>query len=305
MNFVTKIFLEVVNLFCNNQIAFTIARKFCIFDAVFVMYPADYQFADYFTFRWRQWLITWKPFIVGVARHPSGKKTLMFAISAFVDGKDRVAEGATLRLLHSRVDRIREYLGATSTHFAGTLPGRFTALRIRRGDDQKNERKATQENVVRAVMSLREQLAHGPCSPVVILGSNGYIGKEVTAQLLGVGISVVGIEKEGIYENGACREGIYTDPGTPHIFVNIAAPEAINQYVDPQGMSSMTTFLNEVYPAPCEDVVRQMKDLGVRVFHIAGVMAEVTPSFPSSYGGAIPCCAALPGIDYSVKVIEL
>lgn len=305
MNFVTKILLELVNLFCNNRIAFAVAKKLNIFDAIFVMYPADYQFADYFTFRARQLLITWRPFIVGIVKHPSGKKTLMFAISMFVDSGDAVVKGEVLRLLHSRVSRIKESLGATSTHFAGTLPGRFTTLRVRRGDNQGNEKRVTQETVVKAVMLLREQLLHGPQNPVVVLGSNGYIGKEVTAQLSAVGVLVIGVEKEGAYEDGVCHGNAYTAPGVAHILLNITAPEAVNQYVAKQKMSSLTTLLNEVYPDPHEEVTREMKNLGARVFHIAGVVAKATPPFPGFYKGAVPCCAALPDEKYSVKIIEL
>ncbi len=298
MNFLTKIFLEVANLFFNNRIAFYFARRLRLFDAVFVMYPADYHFADYFTFRARQWLIRWKPFIVGVVNHPSGKRTLMFAISAFVDGKDGASEVVMLRLLHSRAEVIKERLGANSTHFAGTLPRRFTALKIRRGENQKNERRATQINVVNAVTWLRVKISHISENPVVILGSNGYIGKEVVAQLTELGIKVICVDKVGVSDS-------YEKPAMPHIVVNITTPEAINEYVDPRHMDGNTVLLNEVYPAPHDDVVKQMRDLEVKVFHIAGVCANAFPSFPSSYQGAIPCCAALYDEDYPIKVVEL
>ena len=292
-----KILGEVVNLLFNNRLVFAVVRQLQLFDAVFVMYPANAKFADHFTFRVRQRLITWRPFIIGMAKHPSGKRTLMFAISAFVDGKDS-GDSDGFRLLHDRVETLRQRIGATTTHFAGTLPGRFTALKVRRGVNQKNERVATQENVVGAVMQLRDLFCHKDTYPVIILGSQGYIGKEVVAQLVAKDVHVIGIDK-------GVDAVEYVKPGVPHIVVNITAPEAINQYIDSKYMDHNTILLNEVYPAPHADVVSHLHELGVLVYHIAGVEAEAIPPFPGSYRGALPCCAAIPGEGYSVKIIEL
>lgn len=300
MRFFNKIFIELINLFCNNRFAFAIAKKFQLFDAVFVMYPADQEFADYFTFRPRQWSIRWRPFIVGRIKHPNGKRMLVFAISAFIDHKEKesASEAEKLRLLYKRMEVIKTRLGAVSAHFAGTLPGRFTFLKIDRGEDQKNERKATQENVVRATLELRTLLEHDPTCPVVVFGARGYIGKGVVKQLEGVS-PVVGVDKVDGSVLG------YQKPDGPHIIVDISRPDAINPLVDYSYMDWKTAVLNEVYPAPHGDVVKQMKALGVRVFHVAGVNADVWPAFPKAYQGAVPCCAALHGVQYEVRVVEL
>ncbi len=292
--------MEVVNLLFNNRWMFAIARYLRLFDAVFVMYPAGYEFADHFTFRMRQKSITWSPFIVGIIKHPRGERTLMFAISAFVDGKDGAFEGEMLRALHERTDVIRRHIGAASTHFAGTLPGKFSTLKIRRGDNQKNERRATQENVLSAVRLLRVKLGHDHLNAVVVIGSNGFIGKGVTEQLEEEGIVVISVDKSNPPE-----QRNYRKPDTPHVVLNITGPEAINEYVTGLHMGVGTTVLNEAYPAPHPDVVQQMHELGAAVFHIAGVSAKTLPSFPSSYEGAVPCCAALPGVQYEIQLVKL
>lgn len=306
MNFLRKVLLEVVNLTCNNSVAFRIFRRIGLFQAVFVMYPADSDYADYFTFRARQWFITWKPFITGVIKHPSGERSLKFAISAHVDGKDSHVDSTTMHTFHSGVEKIAKQLGASTIHFAGTLPGRLTAFRVRRGDNQRNERQATEENVIKAVTMLRATLSHGNENFVVVLGSKGYVGKGVVSGLEQLGIRVLSVDKDGVFASGRYLGDRYIQPRLPHIMLNITRPEAINAYIDPATMSNCTTVLNEVYPAPHPDVVSQMKDLGARVFHIGGVVASVAPlPFPSAYCGAVPCCAALPGTDYQVKVIEM
>lgn len=289
----------MINLVFNNWIGLTILRRLRLFQAVFVMYPADQTFADYFTFRLRQRVIKWRPFIVGMITHPSGKRTLMFAISAHVDGKDSAYEPEDLRNLHRRTERIQGLLGANSTHFAGTLPGRLSALRVRRGDNQGNEQRATVENVLKAIRFVRgtHQL------PVVILGSKGYVGRKVDESLRKTGISVTGVEKDGVYYEGERVAESYAPPTDMHLLINITRPEVVNDYIDHMG--EKTILLNEVYPAPHRDVVAAMKEKGVKPCHIAGVEARVWPSFPLSYQGAIPCCAALPGEDYDVVVIKL
>jgi len=35
-----------------------------------------------------------------------------------------------------------------------------------------------------------------------------------------------------------------------------------------------------------------MNEIGVRIFHIAGVVGKAFPDFPAGYTGSIPCCAA-------------
>ncbi len=300
MTFVTKMLLELVNLLCNNPIGLRLLGRFKLFSAVFVMYPADQTFADCYTFRTRQRFIKWKPFIVGVIIHPSGARSLMFAISAHVDGRDSDYDANDLRDLHARTELVKTLLGATSTHFAGTLPGRLSALKVRRGDSQGVEQRATVENVVQAV----EDTQHTRCYPVVILGAKGYVGRKVTEHLSEKKrLKVLAVDTDGVYENGERVSDVYEALSAPHLILNIMRPEAINPYIETMG--DMTVVLNEVYPAPHPDVVASMRERGVRVYHIAGVKASVWPPFPSAYQGAVPCCAALPGEKYKVSVIEL
>lgn len=300
MTFVTKILLELINLLFNNSSGLRLLGYFRLFDAVFVMYPADQTFADHYTFKTRQRFIKWKPFIVGMITHPSGARTLMFAISAHVDGRDSDYDANDLRDLHARTESVKSLLRADTTHFAGTLPGRLAALKVRRGSSQGIEQKATVENVVKAV----EDTWHITHHPVVILGSKGYVGRNVTEYLCERNrFGVLSVDVDGMYQGGRRISDEYAAPNIPHLILNITRPEAINLYIEK--MREGTVVLNEVYPAPHPDVVASMKERGVRVYHIAGVKASVLPTFPLAYQGAVPCCAALPQENYKVLVIEL
>lgn len=294
MEFFRKIVFELINLACNNRIGFFIFKEMKIFDAVFVMYPANQEFSNYFTFVLRQFLIARKPYIVGWITHPSGKRTLQFAVSTFFDKGEQDPE--TLREFYAKVEGIKKAVGAQTLHFAGTLPGRFTRLRVNRGSDQKNEREVTASCVVKAVLNLRERLGHDATNQVVILGSRGYVGKQVVNQLSQQEIDLVGVDLDTISDG-------FVPPVRPYIIVNITVPEAINEYIEM--MDENTVLLNEVYPSPHRDVLIQLQGQGVQVYHIAGVEAKAFPLFPQSYQGAVPCCAALNDETYSVRIIRI
>ena len=49
-------------------------------------------------------------------------------------------------------------------------------------------------------------------------------------------------------------------------------------------------ILNETYPAPRRRTLQQLEEMGIPVFHIAGVKGIALPRFPGAYSGGIPCC---------------
>lgn len=266
------------------------------FHGVFLMYPAHQTFADHFVPREEQDRIRWIPHPVGLIAHPNGKRTLMTAISAPIDQEGFVFGKGELNLLQKRIKKVARAVGATSLHFAGTLPGRMAMNRINRGGNQNNEQIATVENVLKAALHMRRELG-SPEMPVFILGVNGYIGRELFSQLQKQGVSVSGVDKDG----GSLRG---EKPKTEHLLVNVAKPEALGEYVRAFPYERFHV-LNEVYPGPEPEELAYVQRFGHRVFHLAGVVAECWPPFPGEYQGCVPCCAALPGIDYEVVVREL
>lgn len=290
MSFLRKVGIEVLNVFINNPLTFFVFKKFGIFQAVFVMYPANSSYADHFTFRWRQRRIKWTPFVIGMFKHPSGARTLSFAISSDENEIRASSSPDELRGLNEKALAIAEVIGAKTIHYAGILPGRMTFLRVPR---PSVEREATKSAVVIAVLSLQKKLNFPRDSKVILLGHKGYVGKEVFASLLGQGVDVVGVD---VGDTFVVPEGM-------HIVLNVTKPEAINRYID--SFNHNTVLLNEVYPAPHRDIITQIKENRARAFHIAGVKAEALPVFPASYKGAVPCCGAIPGEYYEIVFKEL
>jgi hypothetical protein len=285
-----KILLECVNALLNNTLAFWVFKRLALFQAVFVIYPATNQYANYFAFPWRQKANAWKPWIVGVIKHPSGTRTLLFGISSGesdIKSNNNVAE---LEHLHHVTKDIADRIGARSTHFAGIIPG---CLKYRRVSRPNIEQEATSIAVVKAIQSLRDQLGHTPDAPVVLLGYRGFVGREVMRRLTQMNLTVSGVEKD---------DGLVV-PSVPHLVVNITLPEAINTHIE--SFNEHSVLLNEVYPAPGREVLEYLRSKCVQVYHLAGVRAETWPAFPDAYHGAVPCCGAIPSEHYKVVLKKL
>lgn len=285
-----KIGIEMVNILINNSFTFFIFKKLGIFQAVFVMYPANASYADHFTFRWRQRRIKFVPFVIGMFKHPSGARTLSFAISADENEIRASSSPDELRGLNDRTLAIAEAVGAETIHYAGIIPGRMNFLRVPR---RPVEQEATKEAVVLAVLSLQKKLGFHKSSKVILLGHKGYVGREVFSSLQKQGVDVVGVDVGDTF----------FAPDKSHVVLNVTKPEAINRYIDQ--FNQHTVLLNEVYPSPHRDILAQIKGQGAKAFHIAGVKSDAFPPFPAAYKGAVPCCGAIPGESYKVVFKEL
>jgi hypothetical protein len=285
-----KVGIEVVNVLVNNAITFFVFKKLGLFQAVFVMYPANASYADHFTFRWRQRRIKFTPFVIGMFTHPSGSRTLSFAISADENEIRASSSPDELRGLNDRTTAIADTIGAKTVHYAGIIPGRMNFLRVPRSPV---EQEATKEQVVRAVASIKQKLDLLKVPKVILLGHKGYVGREVFATLLKQGVDVVGVDVGDTF----------FAPDEVHVVLNVTKPEAINRYID--HFNRHTILLNEVYPAPHRDILKQIKERGVSAFHIAGVKSDAFPPFPAAYKGAVPCCGAIPGENYEIVFKEL
>ncbi len=277
-------------LFSKGGRAFLEKRK--IFSAVFVMYPGEQGYADHYFFRFRQENMRFKPRFAGFITHPDGRRTLSLAITAndkmFLSG----IHEEVLKQLHEEVLGLARRIckeGGT-THFAGILPGVFARLKVRRDNV---EQQATAENVVRAITALRKNLHHGPQNIVTILGSLGFVGREVVRLLGKNGVTVYGVDKHDFFVAHSLN----------HIVVDISTPDAIKKHM--KGFTARTVVLNEVYPPPSGKVLEELKEKVVRVYHLAGVNGESFPAFPFGYGNAAPCCAAIPGLPYEIVIERL
>lgn len=285
-----KLLLECVNVLLNNRLAFWIYKQLNLFQAVFVVYPATSQYANHFSFRWRQKINVWAPWIIGIIKHPSGARSLTFAISADEEKIKSDAQASGLSSLHEATKKVADKVGAKSIHYAGIIPG---CMKYRKVSRPNTEQEATSIAVIKAIQTLRTQLGHPPDAPVILLGYRGFVGREVTRRLTEINLFVSGVEKDDSL----------VVPDTPHLIVNITLPEAINTHIG--NFNEHSVLLNEVYPAPNRETVGRLRSKNVQVFHLAGVQAKAWPPFPSTYRGAVPCCGAIPSEHYEVVLKKL
>lgn len=258
-------------------------KRLGLFQAVFVIYPATSQYANYFSFQWRQKINVWEPWIVGIIKHPSGARTLSFAISSDEGDIKSDAKASDLRRLHQVTKYLAEKIGAKSTHFAGIIPG---CLKYRRVSRPNTEQEATSIAVVKAIQSLRAQLSHTPDAPIVMLGYKGFVGREVMRRLTQMNLAVSGVEKDDKL----------IAPNVPHLVVNITMPEAINTHIE--NLNEHSVLLNEVYPAPDREVLEYLhskmragvsprRSAGRNLANISWSLSRCSPVLRSYSYGAI------------------
>jgi nucleoside-diphosphate-sugar epimerase len=144
-----------------------------------------------------------------------------------------------------------------------------------------------------ATLKLRSDRNHGIENPVIVLGSKGYIGKQVICKLREFGITVIGVD----------AGESYVTPEVEHIVLNIALPEAVNYHIG--NFNEKTILLNEVYPAPTGAVLKAISVRNTTVIHIVGVRAKAFPAFPREYRGGVPCCGAIPGLPLQVLLKQI
>jgi hypothetical protein len=292
---VRRLFTELLNLSFGHEAVYRIVgwlnSRFGLVASVFLAYPANDEYSDAYAYRFRAKTMVWAPKPIGFFWQ-DGKIGVKFAISArdrqFIDpgNKEKV------RGVVERMEKIRILLGARYKTFAGILPGVIFRSRMIR---EAPEAEMTASVVVRAIEMVRTGEGLPAETPIIILGSRGFIGRKVIAGLSGK--NVHGVDVADQTGNSSWPERL---KGIPAILVNISSSSALSQYVG--RMWSGIVVVNEVYPEPSADLASGIMAAGCRCYHIVGVKAGAVPSFPGGYEGGIPCCAAWPSEDFSPQI---
>jgi hypothetical protein len=122
--------------------------------------------------------------------------------------------------------------------------------------------------------------------PLIVLGGAGFIGRRLVAQYRAQGRVVYVVDPLGAAED----HWPSALTGQVVMVLNLTRKYALESY-EPLMWAGMV-LLNEVYPAPSSALVQALAARGVSSYHVVGVCGWAIPSFPASYAGAIPCCAA-------------
>ena len=258
--------------------------------SVFLLYPANERYTKAYVFDWVARVCRWRPILLGFF-FQNGRIGLTFGISATEQDFFNSDNIEKLRQLYDRMERIRTIVGADRKSFAGILPS-VLATRL---DLKANltENHITVAAVLKALSGLTLEKGLAPDTPLVVLGSRGFVGQELILSLHDYPGRVYAIDQHNREEFSRVAQLLQ---GMPAIVVNLTKKAALKEYAGLLWPEAVV--LNEVYPEPGKDELRLIADAGAECWHLVGVKGSAWPSFPRAYRGGIPCCASwLPTLE--------
>jgi hypothetical protein len=284
-----KISLEIINLIFNHGFIFRNVKRFIPIESVFLMYPANQKFADAFTYKKRQVIIKWQPWLCGIIIQDK-RIILSFCISAIEKDFLEQENLKFLSELEENFEKLRQTIGAKKKTYAGILPG---VLYYKKIITDPTEADVTAAVVAKVVDKIIKEKGLQPDTQIVTLGSEGFVGRKIKEVLAYE--NVLGIDIKSL-NNPAW-------PKKPCIVLNMATKTALVQNIDniPDG----SIVVNEVYPEPGKKVLESLSEKNCPCYHIAGVKAITIPNFPGAYKGAAPCCSAILSEDIIPVIYEL
>lgn len=249
-----------------------------------LFYLADQRYLESITFAWYARRRKWTPVLGGIFTFSDSGGFICVMGCNEADFCDPANAGRVMGV-YKRMERMATLLNTDTASYSGILPSVLARMGV---DRQPIEAERTVVWVRRAVNQVRALCSMSGDAEVVILGSEGHIGKRLTQQAdaeLDTAAIPLDIRRA---DHQQVKEALRT--AQPLIFVNAARDDALDQYIDliPTG----SVVLNEVYPECSSAALLALKARNIRYFHISGVAASSLPQFPRAYAGAVPCCAA-------------
>lgn len=251
--------------------------------SVFLLYPAHEKYTLAYVYLWYARRYKWRPIFLSVFRQ-NKKWGITFAISATERDFYESINGDELRSLITKMELLRQRIGADQKTFAGILPGLFVSRRIMEGSESI-ERKTTVLAVRQALDSVKRIENLPPDTPVVVLGGAGFIGKALTNP--GTANKFYPLDVNDKNNFAGLADKFF---GQPLIILNLTKKGTLGEYV-PYFWPEVVV-VNEVYPELSKTEVSAIKAQGASCYHISGVKGNAWPAFPRGYQGGIPCCAS-------------
>lgn len=256
-------------------------KRFGFLHSMFLCYPASERLAKHYYFPFFIRHLLWRTSIHGFFVQ-GGKLGLILGTTTTENLFTRASNGPELTKLAARVERLQRLLAIDEVRYAGVLPhylgkpnehGRNVLL------DQGSE--AVAHLLVEAYDRLMASELH---APVILLGGMGAIGRRTAALFESQGVEVHVVDRRQDHDAWPIHLR-----GKRCLLIDVARKGARRQYID--RMWPEMSLLNETYPEPRGRELRELKSVGLSVFHVVGVAGKAVPAFPDAYRGGIPCCA--------------
>lgn len=261
-----------------------------------LFYLADNRYLESITFPWYARRRRWSPVLGGIFTI-SDSGGFICVMGCNETDFCNPANAELVMGVYRRMERIASLLNTDTASYSGILPSVLARMGVDREPIEAERTVVWVRRAIRQVMALCDM---PPSSEVVILGSEGHIGKSLTRQAHDeLGSAVIALDERRL-DHPQAKAALRSAP--PLIFVNAARDDALDQYID--CIPSGSVVLNEVYPECGAATLAALKARNIRYFHISGVAASSLPSFPRAYSGAVPCCAASAATSSSGRSVK-
>lgn len=247
---------------------------------LFVMYPANEHYAKKIVFPF--WLKRYRRRLAPcMVFRQNGVNGIVLGTTLCERELRRSPE--LLERLKGLADEASRSLGIEKVTYSGVLP----TLLLRAGLlESHSEARSTAKVVAEGIEQVRATHGLAATVPIAVLGGAGQIGRRVVEQLELAGRDVHVIDPA--IGTTTLQEAWR---GRPLLLANVAHRAALRSHI--ADLWSEVVYINEAYPEPRPQEIRQLRALSIPVWHVAGVKARSLPPFPGAYGGGIPCCAAV------------
>ena len=249
--------------------------------SVFLCYSTSASYVGRFSFPWTVRFVH-TPRVVGVFHHNG---SLGLIVVLFTDEKQFSGNRQYLIQVWKAMERLRRMVGVDQINLAGSMPSEMRRLGI--GDESafSKSHSAVADLIVSAhcmVRAAQQRAERSDIDPVIVLGARGSIGRLVVQRLLEQGRQVHSVD---------ASDSLPVQLQDKHcVLIDVSRRGALESRVPLLWRG--VVVLNEVYPEPPTELLRELQERGVTVYHIAGVQGTAFPAFPAAYAGGIPCCAA-------------
>lgn len=283
MRALIKIVLLLLSFVASTRILYAIIglfnRKFKFINSLFICYAGNQRYARHYGFKVFEFMHLWNPNPIGIFRQ-GGSWGVVFAIAATEEAIFNKSNRQYLLKMAKRTNAIASLMGVDQVNYAGVLPSLLFNIGAL-PDDRHNDKAGL--IVSRAYQRLSQDI-YGALVPVILFGGAGSVGKYIHHYLDKLNVAVHVVDPAiGIIDMPESLQGHNA------IVIDAARKSVLRQYKD-QFWTELT-ILNETFPEPSRQLLSELSDCGLSVYHLSGVSGTCLPSLPFGYRDSIPCCA--------------
>lgn len=285
----TKFFwfiLKIINLITFGKIK-----------SLFIFYASKKSHFGYYLYPWVEKRTKWKIFFCGIHKQRDGWG-LNFAINAhesqIISDKNKEIFKKFLELNIKR----KKFIRARYVNYAGILPSIINKRKL--NSYQSGNKEVVAEIVSNAIFEISENhdlLDKG--YDLLIIGGNGYIGREIVKFLNKRKIKPFIIEI-GDIEN---FRNLINNNDRTKVILDVSRRGVLVDYGYANFLNKNCILLNEVFPDP--DLTEFDLQAG---YHLKGIDAFVFPALPNGYDRSLPCCALIKEsikFDYKISIKKI